>query len=181
MKTVFKTTIVILAITFASISVSHADSNRHNRDYDRGEQKQHAKTFDRRDMQKPQFREHRGNHLRSHAKRPHWKHTSWKRHYKAHKRMRTIKQKRHDRAHRHAVKQFYRSRANRHDYGHSRYVAPSYGVRYSNHSHSNKVIPVLAGGLIGSSIANNVSHGDPAATVGGAIFGAIIGDVIARH
>jgi len=196
MKTVIKTTIGILAITFASISVSQADSNRHNRDYDRGQQKQHAKKFDRRhDMQKHKFREHRGNHLRGHAKRPHWKHAGWKRHYKAHKRMRVIKQMRQDRrayrravkqeyrdrAYRRAVKQKYRNRAYRRDYGHSRYVAPSYGVRYSGHSHSNNVVPVLAGGLIGSSIANNVSHGDPAATVGGAIFGAIIGDAIARH
>ena len=194
MKTAIKTTIGILAITFASISVSQADSNRHNRDYDRASQKQHARQFDRRDMKKHQFRESRGNHLRGHKTRPHWKHTSWKRHYKAHKRMRAVKQMRRDRKYRRAVKQVYRNRAYRHsmknkyrnrgyrrDYGYSRYVAPAHSVTYSTRSHSNNVVPVLAGGLIGSSIANNVSHGDPAATVGGAIFGAIIGDAIARH
>ncbi|MCW9032298.1 MAG: hypothetical protein OQK58_12475 [Gammaproteobacteria bacterium] len=168
MKTVIKTTIGILAMTFASISVSHADSNRHNRDYDRGHQKQHAKQFDRRDMHKSLYRDQRGNHLRHQVKRPHWKHATLKRHYWKHGRKYVIKQMPHDRAYRRA-------------YGYAHYVAPAYTVRYSGHSHSNKVVPVLAGGLIGSSIANNVSHGDPAATMGGAIFGAIIGNAIARH
>lgn len=181
MKTAIKTTIGILVITFASISVSQAESNRHNRDYDRASQKQHARKVDRRDMNKHQFRKQRGNHLRSHDRRPLSKHTSWKRHYKAHKRMRAIKQMRHDRKYRRAVKQVYRNRAYRRDYGYSRYVAPAHRVTYSSHYRSNKVVPVIAGGLIGSSIANNVSHGDPAATVGGAIFGAIIGNAIARH
>lgn len=181
MKTVIKTTLGILAITFASISVTQAESNRHNRDYDRAPQKKQARQFDRRDMNKHQYREQRGNHLRSELRRPHAKHATWKRNYWKHDRKRAIKQLRRDRAYRRAVKQEYRNRAYRRDYGYSRYVAPSYGVRYSGHSHSNKVVPVLAGSLIGSSIANNVSHGDPAATVGGAIFGAIIGNAIARH
>ena len=194
MKTVIKTTIGILAITFASISVSQAESNRHNRDFDRAPQKQHSQKFDRRDDRKHMKRQHRGNHLNHSQRRPHSKHTGWKRHYREHKRVRAIKQLRRDRAyrrtvrqvyrnraHRRAVNQEYRSRAYNRNYGYSSYVAPSHRVTYSSHSHANKIVPVLAGGLIGSSIANNVSHGDPAATVGGAIFGAIIGDAIARH
>jgi len=42
-------------------------------------------------------------------------------------------------------------------------------------------VPVLAGTLIGSAIANNVSHGDPVVTIGGAVVGAIIGNQIAHH
>lgn len=191
MKTVIKTTIGILAITFASISISQADSNRHNRDFDRAAQKQHNQKFDRRDKRKHMNRQHRSNHLNHSKRRPHWKHAGWKRHYREHKRMRAIKQMRRDRAYRRSVRQVYRNRAHRRavnqhraynrNYGYSSYVAPSHSVTYSRHSHANKIVPVLAGGLIGSSIANNVSHGDPAATVGGAIFGAIIGDAIARH
>lgn len=196
MKTIIKTTLGILAITFASISVSQAESNRH-RDHDRADrapQKQHSQKFNRRDDRKHMNRQHRGNHLNHSERRPHWKHTSWKRHYWKHDRKRAIKQMRRDRAYRRTVRQVYRNRAhrravnqeyrnrayNRH-YGYSSYVAPSHRVTYRSHSHTNKIVPVLAGGLIGSSIANNVSHGDPAATVGGAIFGAIIGDAIARH
>ena len=196
MKNVIKTTIGIIAISFASISVSQADSNR-DRDHaraDRTSQKQHAKQFDRYKKHYQIHRQQRGNFLNNPAKRPHWKQANSKRRYMKHERKRAIKQMRRDRAyrrtvrqmyrnrvHRRAVNQEYRNRTYRRDYGYGRYVAPAHRVTYTSHSHSNKVVPVLAGGLIGSSIANRVSHGDPGATVGGAIFGAIIGNAIARH
>ena len=183
MKNVIKTTIGIIAISFASISVSQADSNR-DRDHaraDRTSQKQHAKQFDRYKKHYQIHRQQRGNFFNKPAKRPHWKQAHSKRHYMKHDHKRAIKQMRRDRAYRHTVRQVYRNRAQRRDYGYGRYVAPAHRVTYTRHSHSNKVVPILAGGLIGSSIANRVSHGDPGATVGGAIFGAIIGDAIARH
>jgi len=187
MKSVIKTTIGILAISLASVSVSQADSNRHNRDYDRAPHKQYSKKFDRRDDRKHQYRQHRGDHLPGHSKHPRLKHSGWKRHYWEHKRLRAIK--RMHRQERRALKRVYREREYRralrrdyhHNRGHVRYVAPAPRVTYRTHSHSKNVVPVIAGGIIGSSIANNVSHGDPAATLGGAIFGAVIGDAIARH
>ena len=48
------------------------------------------------------------------------------------------------------------------------------------HGHGNP-LPALAGGIIGSAIANDLSHGDPAATFGGAVFGAILGDALSHH
>ena len=51
----------------------------------------------------------------------------------------------------------------------------------SGHGHTNNALPVIAGGIIGSSIANNASHGDPVATFGGAVFGALVGNALTRH
>lgn len=190
MKSVIKTTIGILAISLASVSVSQADSHRHNRDQDRQAHKQFSKKLDRRDNHKHQYRQHRGNHLSGHHKHPRWKHAGWKRHYWEHKRIqkryqraqrRAIKKMRRDRAYRRALRHEYRQHKFNRDYGYVRYVAPAPRVTYRTHSHSNNVVPVIAGGIIGSSIANNVSHGDPAATLGGAIFGAVLGDAIAQH
>ena len=179
MKNLIKTTIGIIAITFASISVSQADSNRH-RDHDRVDRTQNqAKQFERYEKHYQMHRQQRGNHLSNHVNRPHWKHAHWERQYWKHERKRAIKQIHRERAYRRALKQEYRDRAYRSNYGYSRYVAPSHHVTYVSHSHH--ALPAIAGGLIGSSIANNVSHGDPAATVGGAVFGAIIGNAIARH
>ena len=184
MKNVIKTTIGILAISLASVSVSQADTNRHHRDFDKSADKHYSKKFDRHDhhgaKRKFQHRQYRGNHLLGHTRHHGWKHAGWKRHYLAHKmerkRLRIIKKMRHDRR---EFRHNYRKHQPHHNYGRVRYVAPVPVVRYR--SHSNKVVPVIAGGIIGSSIANNVSHGDPAATLGGAIFGAVIGDAIARH
>lgn len=175
MKNIFKTTIGVIAITFASISVSQADSNRH-RDYDRSDrvQNQRSEQFNRYKKHYQMHRQHKGNHLFNHTPRPHWKHAQWKRHYWKLERKRAIKQMQRERAVRRAVRQDYRA-----GYGRTHYVAPPHHVTYVGHS--NNAVPVIAGGLIGSSIANNVSHGDPAATVGGAIFGAIIGNAIAHH
>ncbi|MDH5599763.1 MAG: hypothetical protein OEY78_00535 [Gammaproteobacteria bacterium] len=195
MKNIIKTTIGIIAISLAGISVSQADTDR-QRDNDRADrysQKQQAKQFNRFDKHYRMHRQQRGNHLYDHVKRPHWKHSNWKRHYLKHERRHAMKQVRRDRAYRRAVKQMYRDRAYRralkrelhreyrHNYRPARYVAPSYNVTYSSHSHGNKFVPVVAGSIIGSSIANHASHGDPGATVGGAIFGAIIGNAVANH
>ena len=74
------------------------------------------------------------------------------------------------------------------NYRHTRYITPRYvsprhvSPRYTSHvSVSGRGIPVLAGTLIGSAIANDVSHGDPVATFGGAVIGAIIGNQIRHH
>ena len=182
MKNVIKTTIGIIAISIASISVSQADSGR-QRDHDRADrhsQKQHAKQFDRYSKHYRMHRQQRGNHLYDHVKRPHWKHSNWKRKYFKNERRRAMKQVRRDRAYHRALKREIR-REHRHNYRPARYVAPSYNVTYRSHSHGNKFVPVVAGSIIGSSIANRASHGDPSATVGGAIFGAIVGNAIANH
>ena len=54
-------------------------------------------------------------------------------------------------------------------------------VRDRRYDHHRNPLPALAGGIIGSVIANDLSHGDPAATFGGAIFGAMLGDALSHH
>ena len=184
MKSLFKTTIGVLAISLASVSVSQADTNRHSRDYDRTDN-HYAKKFDRRDHNQHNYRDHhnyRGNHLKGHPVHPRSTHAGWKRHYWEHKRFRAIKQMKREKALRHELRHRHFSR----NYGQVNYVAPvavvpAPRVTYRTHVQTHNAIPVIAGGIIGSSIANNVSHGDPAATIGGAIFGAVIGDAISRH
>lgn len=51
----------------------------------------------------------------------------------------------------------------------------------SSHGHSSRALPTVAGGLIGSVIANDASHGDPAATFGGAVLGALVGNALSHH
>lgn len=49
------------------------------------------------------------------------------------------------------------------------------------HHHHGNALPVIAGGLIGSAISSDLSHGDPVATFSGAIFGAMLGDALSHH
>jgi hypothetical protein len=54
-------------------------------------------------------------------------------------------------------------------------------VRDRHYDRHGNPLPALAGGIIGSAIANDLSHGDPAATIGGAVFGAMLGDALSHH
>lgn len=162
-----KTTIGIIAVVISSISMAEAGQNRHERDnerhYDNSRQKHH----------------YRQNH-----RRPHWKrarharhHYREQRHYRRHYGSR---HQRYERSHRHHT-----NWKRDHGYRHSTYSSPrvysSHSVVVRNTAHSGNILPVIAGGLIGSSIADNASGGDPAATFGGAIFGALVGNAIAHH
>ena len=88
---------------------------------------------------------------------------------------------------RHIEKRIHRHRghhAEKHGFLGNTYAPAHYGAKrviIRNRHHHNRVLPVLAGGLIGSSIGNSISHGDPVAAFGGAVFGAIIGDAISHH
>lgn len=49
-----------------------------------------------------------------------------------------------------------------------------------DHHHHN-ALPVIAGGIIGSAIGNDLGHGDPMSTFSGAVFGAMLGDALSHH
>ena len=161
-----KTTIGIIAVVISSISMAEAGQNRHERDNDR--------QYDN---------SHQERHYRQKHRRPHWKrarharhHYRENRHYRKHYGSR---HHRYERSHRHNS-----YRGHKRGYRHNAYRSPrvySSRIVVSGHGHSNNVLPVIAGGLIGSSIANNASHGDPVATFGGAVFGALVGNALTRH
>ena len=48
------------------------------------------------------------------------------------------------------------------------------------HHHGN-ALPVIAGGIIGSAIGNDLGHGDPMSTFSGAVFGAMLGNALSHH
>lgn len=152
-----KTTIGIIAVVISSISMAEAGQNRHQRDNDRHYE------------QSRQGHHYRQNHRRPHSKRA--RHD--RKHYGS-------RHHRYERSHR---RHSYWRRD--HGYRHSTYRSPrvysSHSIVVSGRGHSNNVLPVIAGGLIGSSIANHASHGDPAATFGGAVFGALVGNALTRH
>lgn len=161
-----KTTIGIIAIVLSSVTLAEAGQNRHERDNDRHYEKP---------RHEQQYRQH---HRRSHWKRARHArhHYREQRHYRKHHYNR---HHRYERSHRHNS-YWKRDRG----YRHSTYRSPraySSSIVVSGHGHSNNVLPVIAGGLIGSSIANNASHGDPVATFGGAVFGALVGNALTRH
>lgn len=170
MKTSIKTTIGIIAIALSSISIAQAGQNRHERDHDR--------QYDRGNFHYEKSRHAR--HVGKHQRRHHWKraHRAQHRYFDRHG-------KRHMRA-------YERTRRNHSGWrrgGHhvekrDSYVLPRHRsprVSVSTRIHSNNALPIIAGGLIGSTIANDASNGDPGATFGGAIFGALVGNAIARH
>lgn len=161
-----KTTISIIAVVISSISMAEAGQNRHERDNDRHYDNSH------------QERHYRQNH-----RRPHWKRARPARHhYREHRHNRKHYGSRHHRQERsHRNNSYW---GNKHGYRHNKYRSPraySSSIVVSGHGHSGNTLPVIAGGLIGSSIANNASHGDPVATFGGAVFGALVGNALTRH
>lgn len=158
-----KTTIGIIAVVISSISMAEAGQNRHQRDNDRHYEQSRQ-----------------GHHYRHNNRRPHWKRARHARHH--------YREQRHYGSRHHHYKRSHRHHTNlRRDHGfrHSTYSSPrvysSHSIVVRNNAHSGKILPVIAGGLIGSSIANNASHGDPAATFGGAVFGALVGNALTRH
>jgi len=182
MKTSIKTTVGIIAITLSSISFAQAGEHRGDRNYEKPRQERNHFKSERREHWKnahnrsERFREQR--HFRKHKKF----NRIAKRHLKAHKR--ALRHNRWKHAYRTGYNRgYYNTDLNRgysrnRNYGHTTYVSP----RYSSHVRvSGRGVPVLAGTLIGSAIANDVSHGDPVATFGGAVVGAIIGNQIAHH
>ena len=161
MKTSIKTTIGIIIIAVSSISLAQAGDRRSERDHDRNYDRSHSRSYD-------QPRHNR--QYRKHERRHHWKRFGHrKNHYRAQRHSYRSNYRRH-----HGYDRHYKAhkRFNRHGYNRTTYVIPR---------HSDHALPVLAGTLIGSAIANDASNGDPAATLGGAVFGAIVGNAIAHH
>ena len=160
MKTSIKTAIGIIIIAVSSISLAQARDHRSDRDHDRSADRGHSRSYEQ---------PHHNRHYRKHERRHHWKRSRHSRHHSY---------RHHHRKH-HGYSRHYRYK--RHNYRHTTYyVEPNYShnvvVTGSGHG-----LPILAGTLIGSAIANDASHGDPVATFGGAVFGAIIGNAIAHH
>lgn len=169
MRLNIKTVISIIVIAVSSISFVQAGDHRSSRDHDRSVDRSHSRSDDNQ------------RHYRQGERRHQWKRSTHRsNHYRA--------PRHYNRSHgynpQHRV---YRSHNYRHTiYMTPRYVAPHY-VAPSHYSHnvvvtsSGHALPILAGGLIGSAIASDASNGDPIATFGGAVFGAIIGNAIAHH
>jgi len=157
MKLNIKTTISIIAIALSSITIAEAGERHRGHDAPRHEQSKHVSKHHH-------FKHHR--HMRKEI-RAMKRHARWERAYRQGWR-----------------KGYYGASYSRHydyaprSYGYSYYDAP----RYSSHVRvSSDGLPVLAGTLIGSAIANDASGGDPLATFGGAVIGAVIGNQIAQH
>ena len=194
MKLNIKTTIGIIVIALGSMTIAEAGERRGDRNYEKPRQERsHRQENRRKDWNRSSHREDRYSerrHFRKHmraerkARRHFRKHKRFerqaRRHFKAYKRSRGhYSGWRH--GHRPYKKVYYRTAG--YDYVTPYYSAPSYSthVSVSSHHDGDNVVPVLAGTLIGSAIANNASHGDPAATLGGAVFGALVGNALSRH
>ena len=153
-----KMAISIIAIGISSMSIAEAGQNHHkyDRHYDSG---------------------HHGAHYRKNNHRSHWKRERHaKHHYREQRHYRKHHYDRHKRSHRYNT----RWERSQRTYNTPR-IYRSHRVVVRSHGHSNKALPIVAGGLIGSAIANNASHGDPAATFGGAVFGALVGKALSHH
>lgn len=155
-----KSIIGMIAIAISSISVAQAGHDHHNRGYD-----QHYE---------------RSNHYRSHH-RPYWKkarherrHYREQRHYRKH-------HNRYERSHRYNKRAKHERRYRTTTYTPAHITTTSRVIVSSRRHHSNNALPIVAGGLIGSVIANDASHGDPVATFGGAVIGALVGNAISHH
>jgi len=190
MKMNIKTTIGIIAITLSSVSMAEAGQKHHERDNDRLGDRAHSRNYE-----KPRHE----RHFREYEQRKQWR--------LANRHREIYRQLRHERQHRkfkRYVKRIQRAdrrhsnwnRGWRHERRHfnrhnnysryetsNYYTVPAYSSRVviSDNGHSGNVLPVLAGGIIGSAIASDASDGDPGAALGGALFGAIVGNAITQH
>ena len=193
MKHTIKTTIGIIAIALSSMTIAEAGERRGDRNYEKPRQERsHRQESHRKDWNRSSKHDHRYSerrnfrkHVRAERKvRRHIrKHKRFnrhaKRHFRAYKRL-----NRHGWKHYRPYKRvYYPTVGYGYNYGTSYSSAPSYSshVSVSSHHNGRDVVPVLAGTLIGSAIANDASGGDPVATFGGAVFGAIVGNAIAHH
>ena len=181
-----KTTIGIIAIAISGISMAEAGQDRNKKEGHRANDRAHSRSYE-----KPRHT----RHFREKSQRKQWKHAN--RHRNDYRKVRHARKHQYNkhrsgwnRGWKYRNRQQYKS--NRHNYRYMRhttyvtprYVSPSYSshnVVVSSQHHSNRLLPVLAGGLIGSAIASETSHGEPGAVLGGAIFGAIVGNAIAHH
>lgn len=195
MKTSIKTTIGIITIALGSISFAQAGEHRGERNYEKPRQERHFNKNKHHEYSKYSHNRHdrirEQRHFRKHKK----SHRIANRHFKARKR--ALRHNRWEHSYRTDYNRGYYGRdlGRRYNngYRHTEYITPRYvtpryvaprhvAPRYSSHvSVSGHGVPVLAGTLIGSAIANDVSHGDPVATFGGAVIGAIIGNQIRHH
>ncbi len=197
MKTNTKTMIGILAIALSSISMAEAGQKHHDRDNDRiddgGHSRQYAKPHQQRQFRgnghRKAWKSARRHRAIRHEIRRELRHERQQRRFNRHMRKYIRAHRRYsDRNYGWRYERRHFKRHHRHnDYGRfersNYYSAPAYSSRVviSNHGHSGDVLPVLAGGLIGSAIASDASNGDPSAALGGAVFGAIVGSAIAQH
>lgn len=162
MKINLKTIITVLTISVAGVSVAQAHEH-HDRGYDRSERKQYNKR---------NF---------NNSARPHWKRGNRYVEKNVYNYNTYISPRRagHGYAPRRWRHNAYQPRRIIHDvYVPRRRVIHSNVIVTSPH---NRVLPTLAGGLIGSAIASDASHGDSGAILGGAIFGAVVGNALAGH
>lgn len=162
MKTNLKTIITVLAISVAGISVAQAHDHN-DRGYDRSERKQHNKR-------------NYNNSDRQYRKRDHRYVEKNVYNYNTYVSPRRASHGYAPRRWRHNTYQ--PRRIIRDVYVPRRRVIHSNVIVTAPH---NNVLPTLAGGLIGSAIASDASHGDSGAILGGAIFGAVVGNAIAGH
>lgn len=146
-----KIIIGIIAVVISSISMAEAGQNHHK----------YSRHYD-----SPRH----GQHYRKNHHRPHWK-----RERHARQQYRQQRHHRYNRSHR------YNTRWKRNHRTYTPRIYTSHRVMVSGHGHSNRALPIVAGGLIGSVIANDASHGDPVATFGGAVFGALVGSALTHH
>ena len=195
MKHTIKTTIGIIAIALSSMTIAEAGERRGDRNYEKPRQERsHRQENRRKDWNRSSHRDNRFSERR-HFKKQMRAERKARRHFRKHKRFdRHARRhfKAYERSRRHGWKRshyrpykkaYYRTGGYGTDYNTSYYSAPSHSshVSVSSHHDARDVVPVLAGTLIGSAIANDASGGDPVATFGGAVFGAIVGNAIAHH
>ena len=193
MKHTIKTTIGIIAIALSSMSIAEARENRSDRNYEKPRQERsHRQENRRKDWNRSSHRQdykerrHFRKHMRAErkARRHIRKHKRFerhaRRHFKAYKRSRGYYSGWRD-GHRPYKKAYYRTGSYNYVTPYSSAPSHSTHVSVSSRHGGDNFVPVLAGTLIGSAIANDASNGDPVATFGGAIFGAIVGNAIAHH
>jgi len=186
MKMNIKTTIGIIAIALSSISMAEAGQKNHQRDTDRLNDRAHSRNYEK-PRHERQFRKYENRKQSRQA----YRHREVYRELR-HKRKFNRSMRRINRAHRGHPGLNRGWRSERRHFNRDRhsayrasgyYSAPAYSSRVvvSGNGHSGNVLPVLAGGIIGSAIASDASNGDPGAALGGALFGAIVGNAIAQH
>jgi len=151
MNTAIKVTIGIIAIALGGMSVAQAEQGRHQRGYDNPRHQQVSRD---RDYQR-KYTRNRHDYRREGRSYEH------RRGHRAPVRGHICRDYRHAGHH---------VRHDRH-YRVPHHRVNTLIVERRHHPH----LPVVVGGIIGSAIANDVSHGDPGAIVGGAVIGAVVG------